>query len=62
MNIVFVNQCAADKCMENNLGIGKQMCEKHEKMYQNGEPFKGFYGKTVLKKEFQLKYKLKMKL
>ena len=53
MKIVFVNDCAADGCNKNNIGNGKQMCAKHEAMYQKGEPFKGFYGKTVLKKEFQ---------
>ena len=27
------------------------MCKEHQEMYDNGIPFKAFYGKTVLKKE-----------
>jgi hypothetical protein len=54
-NIVFVNDCAADGCKKKNMGKGKQMCEMHEQMYESGQPFKAFYGKTVLKKEFQKK-------
>ena len=53
MNKIFINDCAADNCYSENLGNGKQMCEKHQGMYEEGIPFKGFYGKTVLKKEFQ---------
>ena len=53
MKIIFCNDCAADDCYEKNIGNGKQMCEKHQKMYDEGIPFKGFYGRTVLKKEFQ---------
>lgn len=55
MNIVFINDCAADGCYEKNIGNGKQMCKKHEEMYENGTPFNAFYGKRVLKKEFQVK-------
>jgi len=55
MNTVFVNDCAADGCYKKNLGKGKQMCKEHQQMYEEGKPFKAFYGKTVLKKEFQSK-------
>ncbi len=55
MDIVFTEDCAADDCYQKNVGNGKQMCELHEKMYEDGIPFKGFYGKTVLRKEFQNK-------
>lgn len=55
MNTVFLNDCAADGCYKKNLGKGKQMCKKHQQMYEEGKPFKAFYGKTVLKKEFQSK-------
>lgn len=55
MKIVFGNDCAADGCYNKNIGNGKQMCKKHQEMYEKGVPFKGFYGKTVLKKEFQNK-------
>jgi hypothetical protein len=55
MNTVFVNDCAADGCYKNNLGNGKQMCKEHQQMYEEGKPFKAFYGKTVLKNEFQSK-------
>jgi len=57
MSVVFLNDCAADGCYRKNMGGGRQMCEKHQEMYENGEVFKGFYGKTVLKKEFQNKIK-----
>ena len=53
MNMVFINDCAADGCYQKNLGNGKQMCKHHQEMYENGQPFKAFYGKTVLKKEYQ---------
>lgn len=53
MDIVFGNDCAADGCYKKNLGQGKQMCKEHQLMYDEGKSFKGFYGKTVLKKEFQ---------
>lgn len=52
-NTVFLSDCAADNCKNKNLSNGKQMCQKHQEMYENGTPFKGFYGRTVLKKEFQ---------
>lgn len=55
MKTVFVNECAADGCYKKNMGKGKQMCQEHEKMYEEGQPFKAFYGKTVLKKEYQSK-------
>lgn len=55
MSLVFINDCAADGCYKKNLGKGKQMCEPHQQMYDEGKPFKAFYGKTVLKKEFQTK-------
>ena len=55
MKMVFVNECAADGCYKKNLGKGKQMCEKHQQMYESGIPFQAFYGKTVLKKECQNK-------
>jgi len=55
MEIVFINECAADGCGKKNLGKGKQMCKEHQQMYEEGKPFKAFYGKTVLKKKFQLK-------
>lgn len=29
------------------------MCKEHQQMYEDGKPFKAFYGKTVLKNEFQ---------
>ena len=51
MEIVFINECAADGCYKKNLGKGKQMCEKHQQMYDDGIPFKAFYGKTVLKRD-----------
>lgn len=54
-NYVFLNDCAADGCRKKNIGGGSQMCKEHQKMYDKGIPFKGFYGKTVLKKEFQKK-------
>lgn len=54
MRTVFINDCAADNCYEKNLGNGKQMCKTHQEMYETGKPFKAFYGKTVLKKEFQI--------
>jgi len=50
-SIVFINDCAADGCNKKNMGGGKQMCKEHQEMYDNGIPFKAFYGKTVLKKE-----------
>ena len=53
MKTVFINDCAADGCYKKNLGDGKQMCKEHQEMYDKGIPFKAFYGKTVLKKEFQ---------
>lgn len=53
--IVFINECAADGCFKKNIGKGKQMCKKHQQMYEDGIPFKAFYGKTVLKKEYQNK-------
>lgn len=53
MKTVFVNDCAADGCTHKNVGGGKQMCQEHQDMYDKGIPFKAFYGKTVLKKEFQ---------
>ena len=53
MKTVFLNDCAADGCYKKNLGDGKQMCKEHQEMYDKGIPFKAFYGKTVLKKEFQ---------
>ncbi len=55
MKAVFINDCAVDNCYEKNLGNGKQMCEEHEKMYQEGNPLKAFYGKTVMKKD-NIKY------
>ena len=55
MNVVFINDCAADGCYKKNIGNGKQMCKEHQEMYENGTPFKAFYGKTVLKKDFQKK-------
>jgi hypothetical protein len=53
MNIVFTNDCAADGCYKKNKGKGSQLCKNHQLMYDIGVSFKGFYGKTVLKKEFQ---------
>lgn len=53
MNMVFMNECAADGCYKKNVGNGKQMCKEHEEMYEKGIPFKAFYGKTVLRKEYQ---------
>jgi len=58
MNTVFLNDCAADGCYKKNLGKEKQMCEEHEQMYNDGKSFKAFYGKTVLKTEFQTKEKV----
>jgi hypothetical protein len=55
MKTVFIKECAADNCKNNKEGKGSQMCKQHEEMYENGKPFKAFYGKTVLKKEFQSK-------
>lgn len=57
MKTVFVNDCAADGCYKKNLGKGKQMCKEHQQMYDEGKPFKAFYGKTVLKKEYHEKTK-----
>lgn len=54
-DIVFIHDCAADGCNKKNIGNGKQLCKKHQEMYEKGIPFKGFYGKTLLKKEFQNK-------
>lgn len=53
MKTIFMNDCAADGCYQKNLGNGKQMCEKHQHMYETGKSFKAFYGKTVQKKEFK---------
>lgn len=53
MNIIFLKDCAADGCYKRNVGNGSQMCKKHQDMYNKGIPFTAFYGKTVLKKEFQ---------
>lgn len=50
---VFPYDCAADGCYNQNMGDGKQMCKVHQKMYDEGKPFKAFYGKTVLKKIYQ---------
>lgn len=54
MKVVFLTECAADGCYKKNLNHkhknGKQMCQKHEDMYERGEKFKAFYGKTVFKK------------
>ena len=47
--IVFLEDCAADGCYKKNIGNGKQMCERHQKMYEDNIPFKAFYGKTVHK-------------
>lgn len=55
MKTVFIKECAADDCKNKNTGKGHQMCKKHKEMYEKGIPFKAFYGKTVLKKEFQSK-------
>ena len=53
--MIFMEDCAADGCYNKNTGNGSQLCKKHKKMYDEGIPFKGFYGKTLLKKEFQKK-------
>jgi hypothetical protein len=55
MKIAFTSDCAADSCYKKNLGKGKQMCKEHQKMYDEGKVFKAFYGKTVLKKEYNNK-------
>ncbi|MBY0244983.1 MAG: hypothetical protein K2Q03_05990 [Sphingobacteriaceae bacterium] len=55
MKIRFLNECAADGCNKQNLGKGIQMCNKHQQMYETGVAFKAFYGKKVLKKNFQKK-------
>jgi hypothetical protein len=55
MKIAFTSDCAADGCYKKNLGKGKQMCKEHQQMYDEGKPFKAFYGKTVLKKEYHEK-------
>jgi len=55
MKTVFLEECAADGCYEKNIGDGKQMCKMHQEMYDTGIPFKAFYGRIVLKKEFQKK-------
>lgn len=57
MKLVFINECAADGCYKKNIGNGYQMCKEHQDMYENGIPFKAFYGKTVLKKKFQTNLK-----
>ncbi len=49
MNLVFLNDCAADGCYKKSLK-GKQMCKEHQAAYDRGESFKAFYGKTVKKK------------
>lgn len=59
MEYIFLEDCAADGCYEKNIGNGKQMCKKHQEMYDSGVPFKAFYGKTVLKTEFQNKQESK---
>lgn len=48
--MVFLNDCAADGCYKPSMQ-GKQMCRKHQKMYDEGIAFKAFYGKTVKKRE-----------
>jgi hypothetical protein len=58
MNTVFLNDCAADGCYKKKLEKGKQMCKEHEQMYNDGKPFKAFYGKTVLNTEFQTREKV----
>ena len=57
MKVVFIKECAADGCYKKKLS-GFQMCEKHEKMYNDGIPFKAYYGKTVQKKEPKIYYDL----
>ena len=61
MKVVFMKECAADGCYRMNLGNGRQLCDRHQRMYDGGIPFKGFYGKTVLKKEFQQKTERKVR-
>ena len=39
MKTVFIKECAADNCKNNNTGKGSQMCKQHEEMYENGKPF-----------------------
>lgn len=51
MEYIFLEDCAADNCYEKNIGNGKQMCQKHQDMYDKGIPFKAFYGKTVLRND-----------
>lgn len=58
MKVVFLEDCAADGCYKKNIGGGKQMCKEHEQLYNEGKPFKAFYGRTVLKAEFQTKQKI----
>lgn len=53
MKLVFIEDCAADGCKKKNIGNGKQMCKEHEEMYDNGTPFKAFYGKTVKKTQIR---------
>ncbi len=48
-NVVFVRQCAVGGCYTRTKK-GAQMCEHHQKMYEEGNRFKAFYGKTVQKK------------
>jgi hypothetical protein len=55
MKTIFINDCAADGCANKNLGNGEQLCKEHREMYDKGIPFKAFFGKTLLKKEFQSK-------
>lgn len=53
MNVVFLEDCAADGCYKKNVGDGKQLCRKHQDAYERGEKVKAFYGRTIQKKEFQ---------
>jgi hypothetical protein len=46
--LVFLQQCAVDGCYKGSKK-GTQMCEPHQKMYEQGKPLKAFYGKTVRK-------------
>jgi len=50
MDLIFLNDCAADGCKRKNLK-GKQLCKQHQDAYDRGERVKAFYGKTLLKKD-----------
>lgn len=49
MNLVFMTECAVDRCYKKSQK-GKQMCKEHQKQYDDGEVLTAFYGKKVKKR------------